>query len=119
MERRAFDAHEKVDGIAGVAGVGADPVVVFDNDVLGKTDHHVIVVSDGVEPVSEAFEDGLERGLTGAANLRAVPDHGLYGSVMDMCKIVGPGPEGLATDGLARCGARPCRSLYLRNNISG
>ena len=70
MERRAFEAYEKVDGVAGVAGVGADPIVVFDNDVRGKADHNVIVVGDGVEPISEAFKDGLERSLTGAADLR-------------------------------------------------
>ena len=80
LERRAFDAREKVDGVTGVAGVSTDPVVVFDDDVRRKTDNHVIVVGHGVEPISEAFKDGLERSLTGAADLRAVPDHGLFSS---------------------------------------
>ena len=80
MERGAFDAHEEVDGVAGLTGVGADPVVVLDDDILGKADNNVIVVGDGVEPIPEVLKDRFERGLTGAADLRAVPDHGLFSS---------------------------------------
>jgi len=38
LERGLGDADEEVDGVAGLSGIGADPVMVLDDDVRGRAD---------------------------------------------------------------------------------
>ena len=81
VEGVAADAHEEVDGIAGLAGFGAVPIMVFDYDFTAPlVGDGVVVIGAGFEPVPEFFEYRQERDLAGGADFRAVPGHGLFSS---------------------------------------
>jgi hypothetical protein len=79
--------HEKVDGIARLAGVGSDPsavahafaglwrtgLIVFYDEVAGFTHQTVVSVLQGQEWLTYGGEQGGEFALAGAADVRRVP----------------------------------------------
>ena len=73
VECDAVDLDEEVDGVAGVAGVRAVPVMIFDDDLVGQAGDDVIVVGAWLEPVPELFEDWFEPDLAGSADVRLGP----------------------------------------------
>ena len=91
MKGGLFDTDQEVYGVAGRTVIGADPVVVFDDDLRGKTADGIVAVWARLEAVAEVFEDRLQRRVartsdvrlrpgTTARQVRAVPDHGLFSS---------------------------------------
>jgi hypothetical protein len=72
-EGHSPDFDEEVDGIAGFAGVGADPVILFYDHIAGFADETVVAVFEGLEGVAHGCEEGGEFTLAGAADVRRVP----------------------------------------------
>ena len=78
----AFDMYEEVDGITGRAGVCADPVVVFDDDLTGQAIDPIVSVTEMLKPVSENLTYRLEWFLPGGADLRVLPGHDLFSNAV-------------------------------------
>ena len=72
-EAHSPDFDEEVDGIAGFAAIGADPVVLFYDHIAGFAHEAVVAVFEGLEALTHGGEQGGKFALTGVADVRRVP----------------------------------------------